>query len=71
MTQDSTWGGLVTGDLVTIDWGNTCKCGRTSVALEKKINRVSELQGGDDKISCAATPQAQSEAMDFLTGLGG
>jgi len=71
MTQDSTWGGLVTGDLVTIDWDNTCKCGRTSVALEKKINRVSELQGGDDKISCAATPQAQSEAMDFLTGLGG
>ncbi|MFM5930486.1 MAG: hypothetical protein ACKOPQ_06225 [Novosphingobium sp.] len=71
MTQDSTWGGLVTGDLVTIDWDNTCACGRTSVALQKKINRVSEVQGGDDKISCAATPQAQAEAMDFLTGLGG
>lgn len=71
MTADSCWGGLVTGDLVTIDWDDTCKCGRTSVALAKKINRVSELQGGDDKISCAATPQAQSEAMDFLTGLGG
>jgi acyl-CoA synthetase (AMP-forming)/AMP-acid ligase II len=71
MTQDSTWGGLVTGDLVTIDWDNTCACGRKSVALQKKINRVSELQGGDDKISCAATPAAQAEAMDFLTGLGG
>lgn len=71
MTQDSTWGGLVTGDLVTIDWDNTCACGRTSVALHKKINRVSEIQGGDDKISCAATPAAQAEAMDFLTGLGG
>ena len=71
MTQDSTWGGLVTGDLVTIDWDNTCACGRNSVALQKKINRVSELQGGDDKISCAATPAAQAEAMDFLTGLGG
>lgn len=71
MTQDSTWGGLVTGDLVTIDWDNPCKCGRSSVALQKKINRVSEIQGGDDKISCAATPAAQAEAMDFLTGLGG
>jgi hypothetical protein len=71
MTQDSTWGGLITGDLVTIDWDHRCECGRSSVALEKKINRVSEIQGGDDKISCAATPQAQAEAMDFLTGLGG
>ncbi|MBW8785715.1 MAG: hypothetical protein JF593_13940 [Novosphingobium sp.] len=69
MTQDSTWGGLVTGDLVTIDWDNDCRCGRTSVALRKSISRVSDSQGGDDKISCAATPAAQAEALDFLTGL--
>jgi hypothetical protein len=71
MTQDSTWGGIATGDMVTIDWDTPCRCGRTSVGIEKKINRISELQGGDDKISCAATPQAQAEAMDFLTGFGG
>ncbi len=71
MTQDSAWGGIITGDLVTIDWDHQCECGRTSIAMEKKINRVSELQGGDDKISCAATPAAQAEAMDFLTGFGG
>jgi hypothetical protein len=71
MTQDSTWGGLITGDLVTVDWDHPCECGRTSVALEKKIDRVSEIQGGDDKISCAATPAAQAEAMEFLTGLAG
>ncbi|MDE2405840.1 MAG: hypothetical protein KGM17_14320 [Sphingomonadales bacterium] len=71
MTADSCWGGIITGDLVTVDWDRQCPCGRTSVALEKQINRVSELQGGDDKISCAATPAAQAEAMDFLTGLGG
>lgn len=70
MTQESTWGGIVTGDLVTVDWDTQCKCGRTSVGLHSKINRVSELQGGgDDKITCAATPQAQAEAMDFLVGL--
>jgi hypothetical protein len=71
MTQDGTWGGIVTGDLVTVDWSTPCPCGRTSVALNKKIQRVSELQGGDDKISCAATPAAQAEAMDFLTGFAG
>lgn len=71
MTADSCWGGLVTGDVVTIDWDRPCECGRTSYAMEKQINRVSEIQGGDDKISCAATPQAQADAMDFLTGFGG
>jgi hypothetical protein len=69
MTHDSTWGGIVTGDLVTVNWDEPCRCGRTSVPLEKKIGRVSEMQGGDDKITCAATPQAQAEAMDFLAGL--
>jgi hypothetical protein len=71
MTADSCWGGIVTGDLVSIDWDHQCECGRTSVAMEKKINRVSEIQGGDDKITCAATPGAQAEAMEFLTGFGG
>jgi hypothetical protein len=71
MTADSCWGGIVTGDLITIDWDLACECGRTTVGLEKQINRVSELQDGDDKISCAATPAAQAEAMDFLTGLEG
>lgn len=71
MTAESCWGGLVTGDLVTIDWDKPCECGRTSIALEKKIQRVSEAQGGDDKITCAATPGAQAEAMEFLTGFGG
>ena len=71
MTADSCWGGLVTGDVVSIDWDTPCECGRTTYAMEKQINRVSEIQGGDDKISCAATPQAQADAMDFLTGFGG
>jgi hypothetical protein len=71
MTADSCWGGLITGDVVTVDWDAPCECGRTTYALGKQISRVSEIQGGDDKISCAATPQAQADAMDFLTGFGG
>jgi hypothetical protein len=67
MTMDGTWGGIITGDLITVDWDTPCGCGRTSIAIDKKIQRVSEIQGGDDKISCAATPTAQAEAMDFLT----
>ena len=70
MTADSCWGGLVTGDVVTIDWDLQCECGRTSYAMEKDINRVTEIKGGDDKITCAATPGAQAEAMEFLTGFG-
>ena len=70
MTAESCWGGLVTGDVVTIDWDLHCECGRTSYALEKGINRVTEIKGGDDKITCAATPGAQAEAMEFLTGFG-
>ena len=68
MTVDGTWGGIITGDLITIDWDGQCGCGRTSVAIDKNIRRVSEIrEGGEDKISCAATPGAQAEAMDFLT----
>jgi hypothetical protein len=71
MTHDGTWGGLITGDLLTIDWDMHCPCGRKTIAIEKKVQRLSELQGGSDKISCAAQPAALAEAMDFLTGLEG
>jgi len=69
MTNDGTWGGLVTGDRVTVDWDTPCKCGRTTPYVQGKIQRYSEVEGGDDKITCAATPQAQSDALDYLTSL--
>jgi len=71
LTHDGTWGGIVTGDLATIDWDGHCACGRTSIAIERSVQRLSELQGGDDKITCAAQPAAQAEAMDFLLNLEG
>ena len=60
------WGGLITGDKVEIDWSE-CPCGRTTAHLSEEISRFSVEQGGTDKISCTATPEAHSDAMDFLT----
>lgn len=68
-TQDGVWGGIVTGDRISLDFGAPCPCGRTTLHLDKTIQRFSEIQGGDDKITCAATPTAQGEALDFLTAL--
>ena len=60
------WGGLITGDKVEIDWSE-CPCGRTTAHLSEDITRFSVEQGGSDKISCTATPEAHDEALDFLT----
>ncbi len=61
------WGGVISGDEVTIDWDLVCPCGRTSVAFEKDIMRYSEKKGvEDDRITCAATHEVQNEAVDFM-----
>jgi hypothetical protein len=67
MTHDGSWGGIVTGDRVQIDY-RPCGCGRATVHLHKTIQRFSELAGDDDKLTCAATPSAQAEALDYLNG---
>jgi len=69
MTHDGTWGGIVTGDRITIDWDTPCPCGRTTPAVQGKVQRFSEIEGGDDKITCAATPEAQADALDFLNSM--
>jgi len=62
------WGGLITGDRVEIDW-NPCPCGRTTAHLSETVTRFGVDEGGSDKISCTATPEAHDEALDFLTNL--
>ncbi len=69
MTNEGTWGGLITGDRITVDWDTPCPCGRSTPYVKGRIQRYSEIDGGDDKITCAASPQAQSDALDFLTSL--
>jgi hypothetical protein len=68
LSSTGTWGGIISGDEIRIDWDTPCKCGRASVHISREIERYSDKQGGDDKITCAATPQAHAEAMEFITG---
>lgn len=69
MTHDGTWGGIITGDRITVDWDTPCTCGRTTPYIVGKVERYSEVEGGSDKITCAATPEAQSDALNFLNSL--
>ncbi len=66
MAPQGYWGGFATGDQISVDW-SPCACGRTTAHLHPQIQRLSELQGGDDKITCAAAEQVHAAAIDFLT----
>jgi hypothetical protein len=69
LLPDSYWGGLVSGDEVTLaGFDEPCACGRRGPYLESGIRRFSEAQGGDDKINCAGAPEAHDRAVDFLIG---
>jgi hypothetical protein len=67
LVPQSHWGGFATGDEITADW-SPCPCGRTTVHLHPTIQRFSEKEGGDDKITCAAADDAHAAAIDFLVG---
>jgi hypothetical protein len=61
------WGGVISGDEVTIDWDLQCPCGQTSLAFEGSIMRYSEKEGvEDDRITCAATQEVHDEAINFM-----
>jgi hypothetical protein len=65
------WGGILTGDEVTICFGDDapCACGRKGPYMHPEIRRYSEQEGGDDKIACAGAPQALDRALNFLKDL--
>ena len=69
LLAESYWGGFITGDRVTIYWDDDCECGWTGPRIERTIARFSELEGGDDKISCAGTEEAYSEFMDYVSNI--
>jgi hypothetical protein len=62
------WGGFLTGDEVTVSWGDDapCPCGRIGSYVHPEVRRLSEREGGDDKITCAGAPEAHDKAIDFI-----
>jgi hypothetical protein len=69
LLSDSHWGGVITGDELTIDWDTPCACGRTSVHIAEGIVRYTEKEGvDDDRITCNATQSFAEEAVDFMKG---
>jgi hypothetical protein len=68
LMASSYWSGFVSTDLVTLSWDERCDCGREGPYLEPEIARVDNVE--DDKISCAATPGAADETIEFLRAQG-
>ncbi len=55
---ESHWGGLITGDWITADYGR-CECGRPGPTVENSVRRARDVIGiEDDKISCAGAVEA-------------
>jgi hypothetical protein len=62
------WGGFLTGDEVTLSWGDRepCVCGRIGPYFHQGLRRYTEKEGGDDKITCAGAPEAHDKAIEFV-----
>lgn len=60
------WGGIVSGDRVTIEWDAQCPCGRRGPYILDDIVRYSAAVTGDDKVTCAATVDNSDPALTAL-----
>ena len=60
------WGGFITGDQITMNWDGDCGCGWKTPYVSPTITRFHDIEGGDDKISCAGTVQAYNDFMDYV-----
>jgi hypothetical protein len=68
LCASSFWSGYISTDVVTIHWDPKCECGREGPRIDTDIRRVANVE--DDKISCAATPGAHDETIEFLRAQG-
>ena len=67
--NNSHWGGIISGDEITIDWSTPCRCGLASVHIHHEIMRYSEKQGvEDDRISCSATEEVKTRGAALHAG---
>ncbi len=68
LMAETYWGGFISGDQVSINWEEDCACGWKGPRIGPVITRFHEMEGGDDKITCAGTADAYNEFMDFVAG---
>jgi hypothetical protein len=68
LLAETYWGAFVSGDEVTVHFDDDCPCGWRGPRLTKQIRRYSEMEGGDDKITCSGSPKAYDEFMDYVMG---
>jgi hypothetical protein len=57
LLYEGRWGGLISGDMATLDLSEGCACGRAGPVLLDTIGRYA-LQGEEDHIGCAGTIDA-------------
>lgn len=57
LMYEGRWGGLITGDKVTVNFAERCPCGRHGPTLLDNITRYAQT-GQDDHIGCAGTIDA-------------
>jgi hypothetical protein len=60
------WGGVISGDKVTIEWDRVCPCGRKGAHIHDSIGRYATNVTGDDKITCSATIDNTDSALQNL-----
>lgn len=67
LLADSHWGGLITGDKMTIEWSEPCACGASSAYIvDAEIGRWADARGGTDDILPPGNASAHEAAMAYL-----
>lgn len=66
LLAETYWGGFISGDQVTMHWDEDCPCGWKGPRIGKTVTRFADMEGGDDKITCAGSAQAYNEFMDYV-----
>jgi hypothetical protein len=57
LSLDGRWGGVISGDRISVDYRPCEHCGNRSPSIRDNIARYADLEG-DDKIGCAGTVDA-------------
>ena len=67
LLADSHWGGLISGDKMTVEFSEPCLCGASSAYIvDAEIGRWADERGGKDDIVAPGSAKALAKANAFL-----